>query len=276
VTARRELAARLQRNEASSFNGAMVSDPFSRRRFGFTVARRSGLVLLGSTRLAVPLFHRAIGFGISAPADGVTVRSILRHYARLGADARVEVAEGIAPRDSARVLERDGFRRENEVHIVHVRTAERPPEVRRVRGLSVDTVRQRDARLFGRLARIGFEESGDRGLFVERSTAFVLRRGTPGRFVGYIGRIDGEPAATGLVCLTKGVGGLYSDSTHPDFRGRGIQKAMIRARIERGLRRGQRVFTARTEGANTSARNYEQTGFVPLYRASFWVRRTDR
>ena len=275
MTARRDLAARLQRNEASSFNAAMVSDPFSRRRFGFTVARRSGLVFLGSTGLAVPLFHRAIGFGVTAPADALTIAQVLRHYARLGADARIEVAEGITPAGAVRALERNGFRLEREVHFVHVRTAMRPPDVRPVRGLRVDTVRQRDARLFGRLARIGFEESGDRGLFVERSTAFVLRRGTPGRFVGYLGRVDGEPAATGVVCLTKGVGGLYSDSTHPDFRGRGIQKAMIRARIERGLRRGQRVFTARTEGANTSARNYEQTGFVPLYRASFWVRPTD-
>ena len=274
MTGRRELAARLQRNEASSFNGAMISDPFSRRRFGFTVARRSGLVLLGSTRLAVPLFHRAIGFGVAAPASAATVAAVLRHYAALEADARIEIAEGIAPRDATALLRRHGFRPEREAHFVHVRTATDVPEVRPVRGLVVDSVRQRDIRRFGRLARIGFEEHGDRGLFVERSTAFVLRRSTPGRFVGYIGRVDGEPAATGLVCLTKGVGGLYSDSTHPDFRGRGIQKAMIRARIERGLTRGQRVFTARTEGANTSARNYEQTGFVPLYRASFWVRPT--
>jgi len=275
MTVRRDLAARLQHNEASSFNGAMVSDPFSRRRFGFTVARRSGLVLLGSTRLAVPLFHRAIGFGVAAPASAATLATVLRHYAELGADARIEVAEGIVPLDSVRLLERHGFRREREVHIVHVRTFPGPPEVRPVRRLVVDTVRQRDVRLFGRLARVGFEESGERGAFVERSTAFLLRRGTPGRFVGYIGRIDGEPAATGVVCLTPGVGGLYSDTTLPAFRGRGIQKAMIRTRIERGLRRGRRIFTARTEGANTSARNYEQTGFVPLYRASFWVRRTD-
>ena len=272
MTARAELAARLQRNEASSLGGAMVSDGFSRRRFGFTVARRAGLVLLGSNRLAVPLFHRAIGFGVVAPASSATIAQVLRHYAELGAEARIEIAEGIAPRDATALLRRHGFRPEREVHVVHVRTATDVPEVRPVRGLSVDTVRQRDIRLFGRLARIGFEESGDRGLFVERSTAFVLRRGTPGRFVGYIGRVDGEPAATGLVCLTPGVGGLYSDSTHPDFRGRGIQKAMIRARIERGLRRGRRIFTARTEGPNTSARNYEQTGFVPLYRATFWTR----
>lgn len=275
MTARRELAARLQRNEASSFYGAMVSDPFSRRRFGFTVARRAGLVLLGSTRLAVPLFHRAIGFGVSAPANSATVAQVLRHYAELEADARIEIAEGLVPHGATDLLERHGFRQEREAHVVHVRTAPRPPDVRPVRGLAIDTVRQRDIRVFGRLARVGFEESGERGAFVERSTAFVLRRGTPGRFVGYIGRIDGEPAATGLVCLTPDVGGLYSDTTLPAFRGRGIQKAMIRARIERGLRRGRRIVTARTEGANASARNYEQTGFVPLYRASFWVRRTD-
>lgn len=275
MTTRRELAARLQRNESSSFHGAMVGDPVSRRRFGFTVAGRGGLVLLGSTRLAVPLFHRATGFGVAVPANAVVLAAILRHYAVLGADARIELAEGVVGRDAARLLQRHGFRQEREVHVVHVRTEADPPEVRQVRGLVIDSVRQRDIRLFGRLARVGFEESGERGAFVERSTAFLLRSGTPGRFIGYIGRLDGEPAATGVVCLTPGVGGLYSDTTLPAFRGRGIQQAMIRSRIERGLRRGRCIFTARTEGANASARNYQQTGFEPLYRATFWVRSTD-
>lgn len=275
MTARRDLALTLQRNEAASFHAAMVSDSLVRAHFGFTLARRHGLLALGSTRLAGPLFHRTIGFGISAPANAATVAAVLRHYAELGADARIEVAEGIAPRDTDGLLRRQGFRREREAHTVHLRTAVRPPEVRHVRGLSIDSVRQRDLRRFGRLARTGFEEDGERGAFVERSTAALLRRGTPGRFIGYLGRIDGEAAATGIVCLTPGVGGLYSDTTLPEFRGRGIQPAMIRSRIERGLRRGERIFTARTEGANASARNYEQTGFVPLYRASFWVRSTD-
>lgn len=253
----------------------MASDPVVRAHFGFTVARRHGMVVLGSTRLAVPLFHRAIGFGIVAAADGASVAAVLRHYAELEAEARIEVAEGIVPPAAIRLLRRHGFRQEREAHVVHVRTAPRPPQVRAVRGLVIDTVRQRDVRRFGKLARAGFEEDGERGAFVERSTAAVLRRATPGRFIGYIGRIDGDAAATGIVCLTPGVGGLYSDTTLPEFRGRGVQPAMIRSRIERGLRRGRRIFTARTEGANASARNYQQTGFVPLYRATFWVRSTD-
>lgn len=269
---RRELAATLQRNEATCFYAFMVSDAVSRRRFGFTVARRSGLVCLGSARLKVPLFHRAIGFGVLGPADAAAIAAVMRHYADLGAEARIEVAEGLVGPDALALLRRNGFRREREVHVVHALAAARAPKVRPVPGLVVSEVRERDARLLGRLARVGFEESGERGDFVERSTAFVLDRRTPGRFRGYIGRVRGEPAATGLICFAAGAGGLYSDSTMPGFRGRGIQKAMIAARIERGLRRGTTIFTARTEGENTSARNYEQTGFTPFYRASFWVR----
>lgn len=252
----------------------MVSDPISRERFGFTVAKRGGLVLLGSTRLAVPLFHRAIGFGVLGPADAAAIASVLRHYATLEGDARIEVAEGFVGGDALALLRRHGFRREREAHVVHVLAAARAPQIRPIRGLAITEVRGRDLRLFGRLARVGFEESGDHGDFVERSSAFVLDRRTPGRFRGYIGRMDGEPAATGLICFAAGAGGLYSDSTIPAFRGRGIQKAMIAARIERGLRRGTSLFTARTEGPNTSARNYEQTGFAPLYRATFWRRAT--
>lgn len=274
MTPRHDLAVTLQRNEAAAFYGFMASDPASRRHFGFTIARLAGLACLGSTRLAVPLFHRAIGFGVTAPATAAALASVLRHYAVLGAEARVELAEGIAPAGAAALLERHGFRRERETHTVHALVTDRVPEVRRVGGLTLTRVAAREARLFGRLARAGFEETGERGVFVERSSTFVLGHRTPGRCTGYIGRMGGRPAATGLLCLTAGVGGLYSDTTLPEFRGRGIQKAMIAARIERGLRLGRRVFTARTEGPNASARNYEQTGFLPLYRASFWVRPT--
>ena len=275
MTARRDLAAVLQRNEATVFQGFMGSDPASRRRFGFTIARRLGLVCLGSTRLALPLYHRAIGLGVTAKPDAATIAAVLRHYAELGSEARIEVAEGIAPIEVAGLLDRHGFQREREVHVVHALEAERPPEVRPVRGLRIEQVPQAKLRTFGRLARIGFEESGDRGVFVERSSAYVLSHRTQGRFVGYIGYLDDAPVSTGLVCLTADAGGLYSDSTVPEFRGRGIQKAMIAARIEAGLRQGRRIYTARTEGLNASARNYEQTGFTPLYRASFWTRRTD-
>lgn len=275
MTARSDLAVVVQRNEAAAFHGFMVSDLATRKRFGFTVARRQGLVCLGSDRLRIPLFHRAIGLGVTARADSTAVAAVLRHYAELGTEARIEVADGIAPIEVAGLLDRHGFQREREVHVVHALEADRPPEVRPVRGLRIEQVLQAELGTFGRLARVGFEESGDRGVFVERSSAFVLSHRTPGRFIGYIGYLDGQPVSTGLVCLTAEAGGLYSDSTIPEFRGRGIQKAMIAARIEAGLLQGRRMYTARTEGANTSARNYEQTGFTPLYRASFWTRPTD-
>lgn len=275
MTTRGDLGAVLQRNEAAAFHGFMASDVASSTRFGFTVARRRGLVYLGSTRLAIPLFHRAIGLGVTAKADSAAVAGVLRHYAELGTDARIEIAEGIAPVEVAGLLDRHGFQREREVHVVHALVTERPPELPPVRGLRIERVSQDQLATFGRLARIGFEESGDRGTFVERSSAFVLSHRTPGHFVGYIGYLDDKPVATGLVCLTSDAGGLYSDSTVPEHRGRGIQKAMIAARIERGLRQGRQIYTARTEGRNTSARNYEQIGFTPLYRASFWTRRTD-
>jgi GNAT superfamily N-acetyltransferase len=274
LTRRAALARTLQRNEAAAMRAYLLADPFSRQRFGFSVARRAGFVCFASDRLPEPLFHRVLGFGVLAPATRAAIAAILRYYEELGAVARVEVAEGIAPPEAARLLEQAGFRRERARHIVHALVTDRPIEVRPVRGLRIDIAGRSDRATFGRLARAGFGETGERGDFVERSSGYVLHHATPGRFVGFIGRVDGEPAATGAVCLTRAAGGLYSDTTLPAYRGRGIQRAMIAARVALGLRGRRHVFAARTEGPNASARNYLSAGFSPLYRAAFYRRAT--
>ncbi|CAN5119069.1 hypothetical protein BH18CHL2_BH18CHL2_08470 [soil metagenome] len=272
MSGRAALAKAIQRNEAAAMHGYLLSDPLSRRRFGFSVARRGGLVCFASRRLSEPLFHRVLGFGVLAPATPAAVAAIVRHYEELGADARVEVAEGVADPVAARVLERAGFRRERQRHVVHALVTDRPIEAGLVRGLRIDIAGRSDRATFGRLARDGFGETGERGDFVERSSAYVLHHGTPGRFVGFIGRIAGEPAATGAVCLTRAAGGLYSDTTLPAFRWLGIQSAMIAARFALVLRGRRHIFAARTEAANASARNYASAGFRPLYRAAFYRR----
>ncbi|HET8569711.1 MAG TPA: hypothetical protein VFM93_12100 [Candidatus Limnocylindria bacterium] len=265
------LARQLQRNEALALRAYLLADVPIRRRFGFELSRCHGLLCLSSARLDDALYHRAIGLGVSGDATAAAIDAVTAHFARRGRRARIEVADGVTPLSAVRLLERMGFRPERGEHIVHALVTDRPVAAPRVRGLRVAEIRRSDHRTFGALARVGFEASGERADLVERTSTSVFRHALP-RFIGYIGWLGDRPVATGALCLAMRAGGLYSDTTLPGYRGRGIQKAMIAARVERGLARGIRVFTARTEGLNTSARNYAATGFVPLYHARFYAR----
>ncbi len=93
----------------------------------------------------------------------------------------------------------------------------------------------------------------------------------------YVARIDGQIAGSAglaLLNLPDGpVAYLYIASTLPTYRGRGVQQALIQARLVDAWRAGFEIagITARTNTA--SARNAARTGFALAYtKASFALR----
>jgi len=271
---RRALVRLLQRNETSSMSALLVGSPALARRHGNAVARRGGVVCSSSRAFPMPLLHRAIGFGTLAPADRATLDAIVRHYARLGLPARVELAEGTAPASAVRLLERAGFTRERALHHVHVLESDRQPPVVSVPGLTIERVTARTAKAFGMANRVGFEADGTPlGEFFDRASAAGVRA-FPDRLVALLPRIGGEIAGTGALWLSPRVAGLYSGSVFERFRGRGIQSAVIAERIRIGYARRRRIFSSQTDGDNPSAHNLHDMGLRHLYTSSYYVKPT--
>lgn len=271
---RRALAAKLQRNETSTLGLFASIDRLIARRYGVSLARIGGVHCLACAAFPIPLLHRAIGFGTLGEASQPTLDRIVRHYSKLGTPARVEVAEGVAPLTAVRLLERGGFSQERDGHHVHVRDVATPPPAPVVPGLRIERVRRTEAAMFGRLVREGFEAPGDLGDFFERTTVAAVRRLPLKRGVSLVGRVEGMPAATGVLFVASGVGGLYSGSVLPAYRGRGIQSAMIAARLVLGWERGLRLFASQTDPDHPSQHNLHDMGFRTLYRSSVYVRPT--
>jgi len=59
-----------------------------------------------------------------------------------------------------------------------------------------------------------------------------------GRSVRYLAYVDGEPVASGDIVFLPFAGFLSGASTLRDFRGRGIYRALVRARWDEAVRRG--------------------------------------
>ena len=249
----------------------MIGDPTLTRRLGFSVVRRAGLVCLTSTKLPGPLFNHVTGYGTFAEPSQRAIDAVVRHYARTRVPTRIEVLHPAVGANDVRLLKQSGFRLVRVVFQVNVRTTASPPRVRDVGGLRVERVRRADAVRYAKLATRGFGGRGPIAQVFERGWIRQLTHNT--RAIAFIGSIDRTPAATGVLLRGKAVAGLYSGSVLPRFRGRGIQNAMIAARLAEGWKRGDRVFYAMSDLDNAaSAENLRDEGFRERFEVHLYER----
>jgi hypothetical protein len=80
-----------------------------------------------------------------------------------------------------------------------------------------------------------------------------------------IATVDGAPAATGELRIGAGIGWLTADTTLPQFRCRGAQGALQRARLELACDAGCDLAVTESLPGSASERNMERHGFRIVY-----------
>lgn len=127
------------------------------------------------------------------------------------------------------------------------------------------------------ISRSPAEEAETTGAIVENA---FFPEGAPEAFRGlitplyqmenalaFVATIDGKPIAcgTGLVIPEHKVFALCGAGTLTEFRGRGLQTALLRARMEAAVTAGCEYAVVVTQGGTTSQRNAERLGFRVAY-----------
>ena len=122
-----------------------------------------------------------------------------------------------------------------------------------------------DAEVWAGTVAQGFDRSANdpTGLDVPR-TLYAAEGATC-----FLARIDGEPAGGGLVGVDGAWAGLGSASTIPGFRGRGVQAALIAARLAFAREAGCTHAVVTAVPGTGSHRNLLRAGFAPLYARCF-------
>ena len=81
----------------------------------------------------------------------------------------------------------------------------------------------------------------------------------------FVAKVDGQVAGSAGLSVAETplgrIGELYIASTLPAFRGRGVQSALLRARLAAAKAAGCALAVVMARPANTSARNTERAGF---------------
>lgn len=266
----RDLAALMQRTEGAEITSYLLADPRAAKQSGVRVSHAGGLVSWTMKSTDNGFLNRALGFGTMSEATPAVLDRLERRFADAGRPPRIAVAQGPTPRAALRLLERRGYApQEGTDELIYCYDRRSLPRVRAVEGLTVDRVGPKDAAEYARIASASFAERGPwfRGI-VE---ALVRRRARGRSLSAYLGRIDGVAAATGMLFDVRPVGGLGNGSVLREFRGRGIQSAMIGHRMRVGWQRGLRLFFGQTQNP-ASAHNLEELGWRLLYTEVDWVR----
>ena len=118
-----------------------------------------------------------------------------------------------------------------------------------------------EAELYNRVVCAGFMDRNDWDTF---EPPFQTSLEFSGAW-GFLAHVEGEPAGGGMLGIVDGVAMLSGDGVLPRFRGRGLQKALIRARLIVAREQGCDVACASTAPGTASQRSYEACGFRVAY-----------
>jgi GNAT superfamily N-acetyltransferase len=86
----------------------------------------------------------------------------------------------------------------------------------------------------------------------------------------FLAEIDGMPGAAGALCLHEGVALFGGSATVPELRRRGLQSALLRARLRYAYEHGCDLAMMVAAPGSNSQRNAERAGFQIVYTRTKW------
>lgn len=135
--------------------------------------------------------------------------------------------------------------------------------------VQVRLARPDEALLWSRTLGRGFAEGADIPEDIVRLGTTIFN--APGG-CAYFALVDGQVAGGGGMSIHKRTAALYGTAVLPEFRGRGVQTALLRTRLRDAIAAGCDLAKVVTRPGTTSQRNAERTGFRVVYTKPQMVR----
>jgi GNAT superfamily N-acetyltransferase len=91
----------------------------------------------------------------------------------------------------------------------------------------------------------------------------------------FLAELDGVAAGGGMMSIHQGVTSLGGAGTLPEFRNRGVQNALLLARLAQAVESGCDLAMVAASPGSGSQRNIERHGFRVVYTRTKWLRQWD-
>lgn len=205
---------------------------------------------------------RAVGLGMNGPVSTADLDALEDFYRQRDADADLAVSPYADP-TLFEGLGRRGFRLVQLDTLLARRVdpgARFPPPAE---GVTVRIAGPDEGPAWVSASLQGFSGSDSalpEGMAATFEAAFQVLTSTY-----YFATVGGVLAGTAAANLHAGIANLFAASTLPGVRGRGVQTALVHARLAAAEAAGCDLVFARTSPGSPSQRNLERLGFRPVY-----------
>lgn len=139
-------------------------------------------------------------------------------------------------------------------------------------GVEVRVVGDREFEGLARVVARGFKSAAPEDALTEIDMAPARVSPFISGVTSYVASVDGTPVGGGSLAIHDGIATMFGDATLPEWRGRGVQTALLKARLERALRAGCDLAAAGSSPGSGSQRNMERLGFRVAYTQVMMVR----
>ncbi|MER5449975.1 GNAT family N-acetyltransferase [Streptomyces sp. NPDC002764] len=267
------LAERIERAEAQLMSAAAEAARLRRGDDAAFVMRVAGGVATFAEDDSP--FNKIAGLGFAGVPDAAVLDHIERAFAERGAAVQAEVAHLADPAVGALLTER-GYRLvsfENVLGLALDGTYERmtPP------GIEVRVCRDDEFDTWLDVVADGFAHPDDQGVpsheeFPRQALANAERDFAAAGVVHHIALYDGTVAGGGSLRIADGVAQLTGAATAPEHRRRGVQTALLSARLADAAAAGCDIAVVTTQPASKSQQNVQRRGFDLLYTRAVLVK----
>jgi GNAT superfamily N-acetyltransferase len=232
---------------------------------GFELARSAAAITPSAGVVAEPFFGgcalfagigspmtHALGIGMQGSAAAEELDRMEAFFRGRGSPVLIDLCPMADP-DLLHLIFTRGYRaiEFNNVMVRRIDPGDQFPEI-----AGVDVAEELDRELWNRVVVRGFQERDDVDAAFLEMMAGVAAFGH-----AYLARIGGEPAGAAGISFQDGVACLHGDATLLRSRGRGVQQALISARLRHAARAGCDLAAASVLPGSGSHRNYERAGF---------------
>jgi len=260
------LASRLERAEGranvASVEARAAADP----RVGATWIEVDGTLAMfdgpGSP------ITQTFGLGMSAAPTTEALDAIESFFSSRGADTMHETCP-LGDPTLLRLLPERGYRPIEQSTVLYqplksTMDSELDDDARR----SVRVTREDEALLWATIGSRGWGSTPELAQFV---LDFGRIYATAAGMTCFIAEWEGQPAAAAALSIQDGVAILAGASTIPEFRSRGLQTVLLRARLAHGARVGCDLAMMAALPGSGSQRNAERRGFRIGYTRTKWA-----
>jgi GNAT superfamily N-acetyltransferase len=205
--------------------------------------------------------NRAIGLGVHGPVTPADLDLAEQFYRRRNLPPRIDVCP-LADESLLRLLNLRGYGLEKFYSVLLYPLSEAGALEPAPAGIRISQAGPEDAELWLKTVAQGFEET-------DVPTEAMLDILAPNFYTSHAACfwawIDGLPAGGGGMYVHAGVAELGGASTRPEFRRRGVQTALLQARLAAARAQGCDLAMALTSPGGASQRNIERVGFRLAY-----------